>query len=52
MFNNISKGKLTAGITAGLFFIFNQGVFHYIFVMALLCFPLYLIINKWLDSQD
>ncbi len=52
MFENIGKGKLAVGIVAGLFFFFNQGVFHYFFVMALLCFPVYLLINKWLDSQE
>ena len=52
MFNNISKGKLAGAAAAGIFFISNLGVFHYFFVMALLCIPFYLVINKWLDSQD
>lgn len=51
IFERLGMGKLIAAVCLILFFIFNPDVFWYFFVSALLFFPLYILIGKWLDRQ-
>ena len=51
LIQKIGPGKLALLACLALFFIFQPGVFHYAMVVTLFCFPIYFLINKWLDKQ-
>ena len=48
----IGIGKLIILAALLIFFIFQPDVFHYLLVATLICFPIYILLNKWLDSSD
>ncbi len=51
MIEKIGKGKLILAACLAVFFIFQPDVFHFVLVAALLLFPVYYIVARWLDRQ-
>ena len=51
LIEKIGMGRLFVAVCVIVFFIFQPDVFHFIFVAAILLFPIYILIAKWLDKQ-
>ena len=51
LIERIGMGKLIAAACLIVFFIFQPDVFHFVFVSAILLFPIYFLLAKWLDRQ-
>lgn len=51
LINKIGKVRLIVAVCLILFFIFQPDVFHFVFVAAVLLFPIYFLIARWLNRQ-